>query len=375
MSYLGNFKAGTPVRFQFNTKTAAGAAITLAGTPAVSVYKLGSTTEFTTGVTLTVDYDSKTGLHQVDIVTTDPAYETGADYSVVLTAGTVDGTSVANTALRTFSIENRFAVETDADGNALSNVQSLADIPVTISGDGDSIALVLPTGGGFTFPASAAVLSSLTQTQVTGGAYALSTDANGRIRLVSGSGTGELDFTSGVVKANTVQVLGTAVDASPTPLDVNVTQIDGATVDASGSGTITFTRGATVSTLTPAQVNTEADAALADAGYTSARAGYLDSLNVASLATRLGTLPTSGTVTITTDIPSANANADALLDRANGIETGWTFRQTARVMLAVLAGKSSNDGATFRDVGDTKARVTATVDSNGNRTAVTTDAT
>ena len=77
-------------------------------------------------------------------------------------------------------------------------------------------------------------------------------------------------------------------------------------------------------------------------------------------------------------VPTANQNADALLDRASGVETSWTLRQAMRVMLAVLAGKLSGAATTtitIRDVGDTKNRVTATVDTNDNRTAVTYDKT
>lgn len=81
------------------------------------------------------------------------------------------------------------------------------------------------------------------------------------------------------------------------------------------------------------------------------------------------------------DVPTANANADAVLDRANGIETGWTLRQAFRIILAALGGKSSGGAATgasspvFRDATDTKDRITATVDASGNRTSVTLDGT
>ena len=47
-------------------------------------------------------------------------------------------------------------------------------------------------------------------------------------------------------------------------------------------------------------------------------------------------------------------------------------------MLATLAGKADGLAGTtvhFRDQGDTKNRVTATVDANGNRTAVAVDGT
>lgn len=58
------------------------------------------------------------------------------------------------------------------------------------------------------------------------------------------------------------------------------------------------------------------------------------------------------------------------------LEGSVSIGAALRIMLAALAGKSSG-GLTstnsFRDRGDTKARITATVDANGNRTAVTVD--
>jgi hypothetical protein len=78
------------------------------------------------------------------------------------------------------------------------------------------------------------------------------------------------------------------------------------------------------------------------------------------------------------DIPTANANADALLDRANGIEAGWTFRQSARIWNATLFGKADGLATVtvhYRDLADTKNRISATVDADGNRTALTLDAT
>ena len=68
--------------------------------------------------------------------------------------------------------------------------------------------------------------------------------------------------------------------------------------------------------------------------------------------------------------------ADAVLDDA--VEGSETLQQTVRLMRAALVGKLSgaaNTTVTFRDAADTKARITATVDADGNRSAVTTDAT
>lgn len=62
------------------------------------------------------------------------------------------------------------------------------------------------------------------------------------------------------------------------------------------------------------------------------------------------------------------------------IESGYTAAEILRLLASVMAGKSSggSTGAAtvaFRDLGDTKDRVTAAVDGSGNRTTVTRDAT
>lgn len=68
------------------------------------------------------------------------------------------------------------------------------------------------------------------------------------------------------------------------------------------------------------------------------------------------------------------AIADAVLDEV--VEGTLTLRQMLRIFQSVLAGKSTGGGTatiTFQDVADSKSRITATVDANGNRTAITVD--
>lgn len=69
--------------------------------------------------------------------------------------------------------------------------------------------------------------------------------------------------------------------------------------------------------------------------------------------------------------------AAALLDGADAIETGLTLRQALRIIAAATAGKVSGGGTTtitFRSAeADDTDRIVATVDSNGNRTAITLD--
>ena len=104
---LGNIKQGDTLNFHFTTIGATGAPTILAGTPVLSVYKNGDPTQTTAGITLVVDFDTTTGLNQVEIVTTDAFYTMGNDFSVIITTGTVGGTSVVGYVVGLFSIEDR----------------------------------------------------------------------------------------------------------------------------------------------------------------------------------------------------------------------------------------------------------------------------
>lgn len=72
------------------------------------------------------------------------------------------------------------------------------------------------------------------------------------------------------------------------------------------------------------------------------------------------------------------AAVDNILDRSAGVESTMTLRQTLRLILSSTVAKLSGAATTtvtIRDIGDTKNRITATVDANGNRSSVTTDVT
>lgn len=106
---LGNFRPGSTIVFDFNTIGPDGAPITLSGTPTVAAYMDCGTTALS--ATLSVDYGSVTGLHHVSIDTSAlvASYPAGHDYSVRVTAGTVDGVSQVGIVLAHFSIDNRIA--------------------------------------------------------------------------------------------------------------------------------------------------------------------------------------------------------------------------------------------------------------------------
>ncbi len=105
--YLGDFSAGDVIDFKFTTyRPSTGAPFTLAGTPVVSVYKDNSVTESTAGVTLSIDFDSRTGLHNVNITTASDGtfYANGGEFECVITAGTVDSVSLVGSSIGRFTL-------------------------------------------------------------------------------------------------------------------------------------------------------------------------------------------------------------------------------------------------------------------------------
>jgi hypothetical protein len=98
-------------------------------------------------------------------------------------------------------------------------------------------------------------------------------------------------------------------------------------------------------------------------------------LSVSGTADLKGLLAMSGESSSFTEL-SPESLARAVWSEV--IEHGYTAEQLVRLLAALAAGKSSGFGtatATFRDLADSKARLTATLDGSGNRTAVTVDPT
>lgn len=113
-------------------------------------------------------------------------------------------------------------------------------------------------------------------------------------------------------------------------------------------------------------------------GLTQADVRTAVGLAAANLDTQLVAIKTDVDAIPSTPAPTAIQNADAYLDRVNGIETGLTPRQAMRLEIAALLGKLSGAGSNtiaIRDINDTVDRIVATVDSFGDRTAVTTNVT
>jgi hypothetical protein len=162
----------------------------------VSVYK-GSTTESTAGVTLTVDYDSRTGLHDVVIDTSADGtfYAAGNDFDVILTAGTVDSISVVGTVIGTFSLANRAALRPTTADRTL-------DVSATGEAGIDWANVGSPTT---TLNLSGTTIKTATDVETD------TADIQGRLpaALVSG----RMDASVGAMAANTLTASALAADA------------------------------------------------------------------------------------------------------------------------------------------------------------------
>ena len=104
--YKGDIISGATIYETWYTNDAGGASINPTVNGTISVYKNDDVTQTVTGVTDVRAFDGLVGVHNVKIETTDAFYAVAKDYSVLLSAATIDG-NVVNCVLFTFSIQNR----------------------------------------------------------------------------------------------------------------------------------------------------------------------------------------------------------------------------------------------------------------------------
>ena len=208
------WKLGTTHYVYFNTHKADGTPATLSGTPVVKAYLNANTTEITTGVTLTADYDSRTGLNQV-AVDTSSGYATGDLVALVITTGTVDSVSVIGTVVATAQI-----VAQSDDGIVSQGL---------LAAGGSTTAFTLPSGqrtnvqvGDILKPQGipARIIATYNRgTGVGGVTTAFASDPSSLAYSVFGTAPADatLPVPADIRKVNTVTVLG---DGSATPFHV-----------------------------------------------------------------------------------------------------------------------------------------------------------
>lgn len=111
MSWIGDFRLGDTIDHKFTTRQISGQPFSLAGTPVISAFVGTSTVSITTGVSLQTDFAGLTGLNHVRVLATGAnGFATLSNYSLVLTAGTVNSVTVRAEIIGAFSIENRSAL-------------------------------------------------------------------------------------------------------------------------------------------------------------------------------------------------------------------------------------------------------------------------
>lgn len=210
---LGDFDTSTVIYFKFTTtRPSTGAPFTLAGTPAISVYKDNSTTQSTSGVTLTADFDSVTGLNHVAIDTSADGtfYAAGSFFDVVITTGTVDSVSAVGTVVGRFSLRKNSALKPTTAGRTL-------DV----------------TAGGEAGIDWANIGSPTTTVNLSGTTVKTATDvetdtADIQSRLPAALVSGRMDASVGAMAANTLTASAVAADA------VTEIQTGLSTLDAAG---------------------------------------------------------------------------------------------------------------------------------------------
>ena len=139
----------------------------------------------------------------------DAAYATGANY--VDFGGTVTGMIVIGGRVRLVDFDLETATQSVGlvdDAITSAKYDESTAFPITAAngsqfteagGDGDHLTAVALASGALDADALATDAVNEIRNAITGGAYALDSDANGRIRIVDGTGAGELNTSGGYI--------------------------------------------------------------------------------------------------------------------------------------------------------------------------------
>lgn len=317
--HLGDYDTSAVIYGKFTTfRPSSGAAYTLGGTPALSVYKDNSTTQSTSGVTLTADFDSVTGLNHFAIDTSADGtfYSAGSNFDVVITTGTVDSVSVVGSVVASFSIQKNSALKPTTAGRKLD-----------VSAGGEAGIDWANIGS----PTTSVNLSGTTVKTATD----VETDtADIQSRLPVALVSGRIDASVGAMANNVMTAAAAAADlttglqaglataAALSTLDGKVDVIDGI-VDA-----ILVYTGTTLSGI-EMKIDTIDD---------------LIDTEVAAIKAKTDNLPAAPAAV--SDIPTAIQNADALLNRDMSAVSDTNARSPLNA-LRILRNKVSSSAGTL----------------------------
>lgn len=147
MKHLGDFDTSAAIYAKFTTYSpSTGAPAELGGGsgPSVVVYKDGSTTQSSAGVTLTTNFDGIAGLNHVAIDTSTDGtfYSSGGHFEIVIANGTVGGVEVVGACVASFDLRKDSSLKTGTNAGAVSFTGGM-----TVSNAAGD-ALTLSSGGG-----------------------------------------------------------------------------------------------------------------------------------------------------------------------------------------------------------------------------------
>ena len=369
MNWLGKFAPGEVITDKFTTTNGSGVPSSVSG-GVIRVYVGKSTAPISGGVSFVADFASNTGsnLWAVDTAADPPAYLTVAgtsganQYTVELSSGSVAGFPVRGYQLGKFTLAY---ASTQAVNNVLGNVAGNV-LGQVVGGVSGSI-----TG----------VVSGVVGTMTGNLVGSVIGDVSGSVGFVQAPVTSTLGSGPAQdIAFRTWTTLRTAATASGTfgqgvlvtgavPLVINVTNVTGGVAGAVGSvtgavGSVTGDVGGNVTGKVLGGVSGGVGLQPSAIVTATIAPDALDS-TVFAAGFLLGDSGSSAFY---------NAIADALLDRADAIETGLTPRQSWRGVAATALGLTSGAGLPEFGIwgaGVDTTRVSATTSISGNRLAVT----
>jgi hypothetical protein len=319
--HLGDFAVGATLHHKFTTRRfSSGAPFALAGTPVVSAYEDDSTTQITAGITLTVDFDTVTGLNHLTVVASSGnGYEAGKTYHLVITTGTVDSVSVVGEVVGSFTMEKTAIFGRVGAPAGASIAADIAAVKV------DTAAILVDTG----------------------------TTLDGRIpaALVGG----RMDASVGAMAANVLTAAATAADFA-TEVNTAPLAILGTPAGASMSADIAAVKVDTAATLADTGTDGVVVAAGSKTGYALSAAGVQaiwDALTAAlTTANSIGKLLVDN-INATISSRASQASVDTIDDL---LDTEMAA-VLAAVDTEVAAIKAKTDSLTFTVAGQVDANV------------------
>mgnify|MGYP003403405723 CR=1 FL=1 len=296
MAHLGDFDASAVIYGKFTTyRPSTGDSFTLGGTPALSVYKDNSTTQSTTGVTLTADFDSVTGLNHFAIDTSADGtfYAAGSFFDIVITTGTVDGVSVVGSVVASFTIRKNSALKPTTAGRTL-DVSSGGEAGLDWANVGSPTTTLALSGT--TISTSQAVAS-----------------VSGAVGSVTGNVGGSVGSVTGNVGGNVVGSIGSVATGGIVAASFAAGAIDAAAIatDAITSAELAATATAEIATAVRTELATELARIDVATSTRLASASYSAPPSAATIAGAVWDEAISGHLTAGTTGAKLNAAASA----------------------------------------------------------------